>query len=155
MGTYMDGIAFRKNLLGRKVDRATATLPATATEALFTVATGRIILTSIVGEVTTVVQTQACNASLISTPTVGTAVLMCAVLDITASEVGALFGISGLNSDALTILPAGGGLTILPYIWQVIPIGQIGLITSATNTGAIKWSMTYFPYDDGAAVVAA
>ena len=155
MGTYMDGIAFRKHMLGRKVDRATATLPATATEALFTITTGRIILTSIVGEVTTVVQTQTCNGSLISTPTTGTAVLMCAVLDITASEAGCLFGITGLNSDALMILPAGAGLTYLPRNWLVVPVGQIGLVTSATNTGAVKWSMTYFPYDDGAYVAAA
>ena len=155
MSDFLAGKAIRKMNLGLKVDRATATLPATTTETIFTVATGRVILTSIVGEVTTVVQTQACNASLISTPTVGTAVLMCAVLNITASEVGCLFSITGLNSDALMILPAGAGLGYCMTHWQVIPIGNIGFVTSATNTGAVKWSVTYFPYDDGATLVAA
>jgi len=155
MGDYMDGLAFRKNLLGRKVDRATAVMPATAYRALFTITTGRIILTGLVGEVTTVIQTQACNLSVVSTPTVGTAVALCAVLNVTAAEVGCLFGISGIQANALFSVPAGAGGTYLMSQRWVIPVGTLGILTSATNTGSIKWSMTYFPLDDGAYVTAA
>src|SRR5689334_16854453 len=92
----VDPQSFASVRLGFRVDKTAATLPASATQNLFTVAGGRILLMGIFGEVTTVIQTQACNAKLISTPTVGTAVDLCAVLNITAKEVGALFGITGL-----------------------------------------------------------
>ena len=156
MGDYMDGLAFRKNLLGRKVDRATATLPQTTAAAIFTITTGRVVLTSIIGEVTVIVQTQANATKLVSNPTVGTDVDLCATLDITAAEVGALLGITGTVGDALALAAAGGGATYIPRgPWLVLPVGTIDLNCAASNTGSIKWSCTYFPYDDGAAIVAA
>ena len=151
--TFISGLALRKLLLGIKVDKASFTLPATATGSLFTVTGGRILLTSIIGEVTTLVQTQANNTKLISTPTTGTAVDMCVVLDITADEAGCLYGITGVPATAL--VGTNAGLTVQMYNYQIIPIGTIGLSCAATNTGATKWSMTYIPIDDGAAVVAA
>lgn len=153
MGAFGQGLSLRRLFLGTKVDKASFTLPATATGALFTVTGGRIILTSIVGEVTTVIQTQANNTKLISTPTVGTAVDMCAALDITADEVGCLYGITGIPANAL--IGTNAGLTPHMTNYQVIPIGTIGLNCAATNTGATKWSMTYIPLDDGASVAAA
>jgi hypothetical protein len=79
---------------GFTVDRAAATLPATTATNYFTVAGGRV-LAYFLGEVTTVIQTQACNAKLIHHPTTGTDMDLCAVLNITAKEVGTLFGITG------------------------------------------------------------
>ena len=153
MSVLNDLAAFRKNLFGLKVDRATATLPQTATGSLFTVAGGRILLTSIVGEVTTVLGATATNAKLISTPTTGTAVDLCAVLAVANKEVGTLFGITGLFSDAL--VGANAGASVVPRNAVVVPIGNIGLNTSANNTGSVKWSITYVPLDDGASVTAA
>lgn len=153
MSTLIAGPQVRAIALGSKVDRATAALPQTAAGTLFTVTGGRIALTSIVGEVTTVIQTQANNTKLQSVPTVGTTVDLCAVLDITAKEVGALFGITGLFSDALV----GGtaGATVLPRNPIIIPVGAIKLNCAASNTGAVKWSITYVPLDDAASVAAA
>ena len=51
------------------VVRATATLPQTTAEALYTITGGRILLVSIIGEVTTVIQTQANNTKLTFNPT--------------------------------------------------------------------------------------
>lgn len=136
-------------VVGRRVDKASATLPASTTQTLFTVTGGRVLLLGIVGEVTTLVQTQACNAKLTSAPTTGTAVDICAVLDITADEVGCLYGITGLFSDALVGSNAGAA-PIQNAGGIVIPIGVIRLSTSATNTGATKWSAFYLPLDDGA-----
>lgn len=144
------GTQLRQIHYGTKVDKASFTLPASTTATLFTITVGRIILTSIVGEVTTLVQTQACNTKLVATPTTGTAVDMCAVLDITADEVGCLYGITGLPSDAM--YGANAGLTQVQARPLIIPIGTIKLSTAATNTGATKWSMTYIPLDDGATV---
>ncbi|MEA5366096.1 hypothetical protein VA596_41670 [Amycolatopsis sp., V23-08] len=153
MTTLIQGPQVRALTLGRKVDRATAALPQTAAGTLFTVTGGRIVLTSIVGEVTTVIQTQANNTKLQSVPTTGSAVDLCAVLDITADEVGCLYGITGLFSDAL--VGAAAGASVLPRNPVIVPIGAIKLNCAASNTGAVKWSITYVPLDDNASVAAA
>lgn len=153
MGSGIPGKAQRGNLLGIKVDRATAALPQTTTGALFTVSGGRVLVTGIVGEVTTVIQTQANNTKLVATPTTGTAVDICAVLDITADEVGCLYGITGVFSDAM--VGANAGATVLPQRPVVVAVGTIRLSCAASNTGSVKWSLTYIPLDDGAQVVAA
>lgn len=153
MSTLIQGPQVRGILLGQKVDRATAALPQTTAGTLFTVTGGRIALTSIVGEVTTVIQTQANNTKLQSVPTTGTTVDLCATLDITADEVGCLYGITGLFSDAL--VGSAAGATVLPRNPVIVPVGAIKLNCAASNTGAVKWSITYIPLDDGASVAAA
>ena len=45
-------------------------------------------------------------------------------------------------------------VTALVAVAVIVPAGAITVTTSATNTGAIVWSITYFPYDAGATVVA-
>lgn len=151
MASQVPGVALRLNILGTKVDKTSATLPATTNQTLFTIAGGRVILTGIVGEVTTAVQAQACAAKLTSAPTVGTAVDLCATLDITGDELGTLYGITGTFATAM--VGTNAGATVLPTaVGLVIPIGVIRLNTAATNTGATKWSMTYIPLDDGATV---
>ena len=152
---YLDGVQLRKLLYGIKLDRPTAIMPATAYGAIFNILGGRIILTGLVGEVTTVIQTQACNLSVVSTPTVGTAVALCAVLNVTAAEVGCLFGLDGTQATPLFSIPAGaGGTYVMAQRWA-LPIGTLGLLTSATNTGSIKWTITDVPRDDGAYVTVA
>jgi hypothetical protein len=153
MSTIIQGDQLRTILLGQKVDRATAALPQTAAGTLFTVTGGRILLTGIVGEVSTVIQTQANNTKIQSVPAVGTTVDLCAVLDITADEVGCLYGITGLFSDALVGANAGAG--VLQHRSIVVPVGAIKLNCAASNTGSVKWSLTYIPLDNGASVAAA
>lgn len=153
MSVLDDAAAYRKSLFGVRVNRATAALPQTTQSALFTVATGRILLTSIVGQVTTVIQTQANNTKIVSNPTTGSDVDLCAVLDITADQVGCLYGITGLFSDAM--VGANAGATVVPRNAVVIPVGTIDLSCAASNTGSVKWSITYVPLDDGASVTAA
>lgn len=142
------GLAF-----GVPVERPTAALPATTQAALFNVVGGRVAILSIIGEVTTVIQTQANNTKLVSNPTVGTDVDLCAVLSITAKEVGALFGITGLFSDAM--VGANAGATVIPRNPVVVAAGTIDLSCAATNTGAVKWQIRYLPIDEGAYITAA
>ena len=138
---------------GFRVDKAAATLPAGITQNLFTVSGGRILLLGILGEVTGTVQTQANASKLLSTPTTGTAVDLCATPDITADQIGCLYGITGIFADAM--VGANAGATIFSQRPIVIPIGVIGFNCAATNTGATKWTCWWLPLDDGALVVSA
>lgn len=143
----------RNLLYGQAVERATAALPQTTQSALFNVVGGRIAILGIIGEVTTVIQTQANNTKIVSNPTTGTDVDLCAVLSITAKEVGTLFGITGTFTDAM--VGANAGATVLPDRPVVVPIGTIDLSCAASNTGSVKWALLYVPIDDGAYVTAA
>lgn len=153
MANNATGKAVREVTLGLRVDRATATLPQTTAAAIFNIVGGRVLISQIVGEVTTVIQTQANNTKLTANPTTGTSVDICAVLNITAKEVGTLFGISGLNTDALIGVNAGA----LPAQTRgvVVNTGTIDLDCAASNTGSVKWCVCYVPIDDGAYVEAA
>lgn len=142
--------------LGQKVDRATAALPQSTAAALFTVSTGRVLLTSIIGEVTTVIQTQANATKLTFDPTdAGATQDLCATLDITADAVGTMYSITGTPAtalqDALNFVPSSKMLA-QPIILKP---GSVLLDCAASNTGSVKWSLTYWPIDTGAAVVSA
>ena len=136
--------------LGIHVVKAAETLPATTQQVLFTVAGGRVLVMALVGEVTTIVQVQVNNTKVTGNPTTGTAVDLCAALDISGKEAGALFGITGVLADAMLGANAGAlqGQTSHP----VVPIGTIDLDCAATNTGATKWDLWYIPLDVGARV---
>lgn len=139
--------------MGSRVDRATATLPQTTAGALFTITGGRVLMTGIIGEVTTAIQAQANNTKLVANPTTGTDVDLCAVLSTASKEVGTLFGITGTFSDAL--VGANAGATVWPRNGVVVPPGTIDLSCAASNTGAVKWSLYYIPLDPGVTVAAA
>jgi len=145
--------ALTGTILGTRVDRATAALPQTAAAALFTVTGGRVAIMGILGEVTTVIQTQANNTKLTANPTAGTSVDLCAVLNISADEVGCLYGVTGTVGDAL--IGVNAGYAPLPARPLVVAAGTIDLDCAASNTGSVKWSIWYAPLDDGAVVTAA
>lgn len=153
MADFIEGKALRKLLYGDKVDRATAALPQAAAAAIFNVVGGRVAITQIVGEVTTIIQNQANNTKLTANPTTGTSVDICAVLSIANDEVGTLYGITGLNSDAMLGINAGA----LPAQTRdvIVNVGTIDLDCAAANTGSVKWSILYVPIDDGAYITAA
>lgn len=154
MTVINEGVAFLKSAFGVKVTNAAGkTLAGTGTGTLFTVAGGKVMVTSLVGEVTTVIQTQANAVKLVATPTTGSVNDLSATVESSAAAVGSLFAPVGLAGDALVKSTGGGVSTLRNPI--VVAIGTIGLNTAATNTGAIKWTLTYVPLDDGATVVAA
>ncbi len=153
MSVLNENDAFTGSILGVRVNRDTAALPATTAEALFTVAGGRVAITSIIGEVTTIIETQANATKLVANPTTGTSANLCGTLDITADEAGSLYGITGVTATALV----GGTAGSLPgqLSRPIVNIGTIDLDCAATNTGAIKWTIHYVPIDSGATIVAA
>jgi hypothetical protein len=111
MSTLIQGDQIRALLRGIKVSRATAALPQTTAGALFTISGGKVLVTGLIGEVTTVIQTQADNTKLTFDPTdAGATQDLCAVLDITADAVGTMYSITGTPAtamqDALNFLPS-------------------------------------------------
>ena len=146
----LDGI--RKAVVGDIVSRATAGLPATTTGNLFTVAGGRVRVLQILGEVTTIIQAQACNAKLSHNPDVGAAADICADLDLNADAVGTNYGITGTVANAM--LGASHAYLVAQAAPLILPAGKITLTTDATNTGSVKWDVIYVPIDTGARIVA-
>lgn len=146
MATMVTGKAQLRNSYGIKVERAAAVLPATGAQTIFTV-TGRVIITTLIGEVTTVASATVTNlkidavgtASGVTTPLVANSL-------VTSLTVG--------NEFAFTSL--GGAATIGAAVTQnnetIMPTGIIRITTDATNTGAMRWTCTYVPLDDGASV---
>jgi DNA-binding transcriptional regulator YdaS (Cro superfamily) len=135
-----------------RVSRATDTLPATTTEAIFNVLGGRILLKALIGEVTTVIQTQACNLSVNVDSDAGASDVLASTLDISAGAVGTYYGIEG-DGTAVENTGIGWG-RICTSGGTVIGTGTITLTTSATNTGSVKWDLYYLPLEENSYVTA-
>jgi hypothetical protein len=154
----------RALLMGVRVKTAAITCPATTSTAIFTVS-GRVIVTSLIGEVTTAIQNQACNFNITFDPTGSGAVGdVCAATAVANDAVGTFYSVNGIQADLLSSQKAGG--TEVPThvlapvgssqgLGFMVPAGSMLWKASATNTGAVEWTLTYIPLDDGASVVAA
>lgn len=156
MASGIPGRDLRKLLFGTKVEEPAAVLPATGTAHLFTVTGGRVIVTGLVGQCTTVCTSTATTVSVGHTPTSGTAstTALATATAVTSAEVGSLVSLP-ITKGALLVNTVAGGAAQAPGSGgYVIPPGTIDITTSATNTGAFKWTLTYVPLDDGATVVA-
>jgi hypothetical protein len=158
VSVLIQGSQLRALLLGIRVDRATAALPQTTAANIFTVSGGRVLLTSLVGEVTTAIQAQANATKISSNPTTGSTVDLSATKDITGLEVGGFLSLiteADVTPFGAALQQQNAGAVTIPHIGIIVPIGGIELNCAASNTGSIKWSLTYIPYDDGASVAAA
>jgi len=134
----------------QRVSKATATLPQSTTEAKWTITGGKVLICDIIGEVTTIIGAGANLLKLISNPTVGADVDLCATLDIDSAAVGSTFHITGTLTDAMVKKVSGAGDS------QASPIevseGTIDISCSASKTGSVKWVLFYIPIDAGAKV---
>lgn len=152
MSTIINGSELRSLVFGRTATKATGTLTATDIS-LFTVAGGRIVLTSLIGEVTVAV-TAANSSKVKHNPTVGAVDAdLCAALDIgtTDTPVGNLLAITGVPADAMI---RAAGLARIATNYLVLDEGVIEQ-ESAGADGDITWTATWVPYDDGATLTAA
>jgi hypothetical protein len=148
MSEFLAGKSVRKIVEGIEVERAAALPPQTATENLFTVAGGRVLLKQILGEVTTEIGNVANNTNLSFNPTDAAAGNMCAVADIDSDAVGTVYGITG---TVATALQKSTNVLLGQVTPHILKPGTIDLICAASSvTGAIKWTVIYVPIDDGA-----
>lgn len=152
MSVLIQGSQLRTINFGTKVDQPAKTVPQNALSSLFTVTGGRVIVTGIVGEVTTVIGGTTPSAKLVANPTVGADTDIVTAVAITADAVGNLYAVSTVGG-ALAVLESAAPISQEPF---VVKPGTIDLHVSAVDaTGAIKWSLFYAPLDDGASVAAA
>jgi len=147
------GIAARRNILGARVSKATAALPQGTVDPLFTILGGRVLLTGLVGEVTTAIQSAAANIKIQSNPTTGTTVDIAADLNATSDEIGCMYGITGAFGDA--VVGTNAGATVLLSHPVVLDIGTLDLECGESVTGNIKWIATYMPWDETGEMVPA
>lgn len=159
--------AFLQSIFGQPAYKAAATIPQTATGTIFTVTGGKVAITSLTGEVTTVIGATAINFNVVYTPAGGAAADLCAATVCTSDAVGTLYSlVSGVATDLLSIqsvsyigsVPAAAAevpnVTFTHVLWRpiVVRAGVVGFKTSASTTGATKWVCTWVPLDDGAAL---
>jgi len=141
---------------GIKISRTAADVFNGTQVPIFTVATGRVLVLGLVGEVSVAaIDGGASNTSFVTNPTVGTDMAMCAVLDINADENGSIYSITGAVGDALHGGSGGGGMFMNTPI--VVPEGTIDLLTAAdVGTGGAlgAFDIWYIPLDTGAVVTA-
>jgi hypothetical protein len=150
MATQIQGRQLLLGNYGPTAFRAAATLPATATQTLFTIAGGNVLITSIVGQVTTATGATVTNLKLNASNTAaGTNVDLCSNVAVTSLAVGTLYSVPVLGSAATV------GVAVAQNNEIVLGSGAIRAITDATNTGAMKWYVNYISLDPGAYVVAA
>ncbi|MGP3917677.1 hypothetical protein [Nonomuraea sp. 10N515B] len=152
MSVIIQGDQLRTILFGTRVEKAYPTL-AVETKSLFTVAGGKVLITSITGEVTTAI-TVAGTSKLQHNPTVGTTKDLCAATDLgtTDTPVGNLLGFQGLTGDSILTGPGA-----VPNLKQplVLTAGVIEQVNATGADGGITWVLTYVALDNGATVTAA
>lgn len=145
----------RTALFGVKVERSTAALPSSTLGNIFTVSTGRIVVTSLVGEVTTVLGAGVNTITIGVAPTVGagSATALGTSATITTAAVGSHFAANPGGATVIDVSTQAG--VVLPAFGFLADPGSITITTSATVTGSVKWTLTYVPWDDAATVAAA
>jgi hypothetical protein len=157
MATVVQGTQSRFLHYGTVVTKAAQAFPQTATATLYTVTGGNILVTLLLGEVTTVVQSSDPVLTLgCGTPTIGGTLDTDGIATSTtlaSQEVGTLVTVaasSGLGG-ALVVGSLAGSAAFLSTPF-VVSAGTITWTTGASKTGAMKWYLTYIPLDDGASV---
>jgi hypothetical protein len=152
MSVLLSGDQLRTISLGTRVEKSTGTLAA-STVPLFTIAGGRILLTTCYGLVTTAI-TVANSYKLQFNPTTGDTSDLCAATDIGTTDTAAgstlQFGLSTTTAPA-KLMSIGTGTARLD---SAIGIGQIESVSAGTD-GVILWVVTWIPLDTGATLVAA
>ena len=135
------------------VERDSSTLPQTTQTAYFTVS-GRILVTQIVGEVGTAnIGAVETLVEVISNPTVGADVNLCASKDINGDVIGTIYTVTGTLADAMIATTSGAVAAQSAPIF--VSAGTIDFKTSSSTTGQTKWTIHYIPLDSGSTVVAA
>lgn len=132
------------------INKATASLPQGADQTLFTIASGNILLESLVGEVTTVIANTANATRIKFNPTgTGSDVNLSATNDIDNDAVGTFYSITGTLTD-----PMQDGLWYVHRLAAPIVLGPgiIELECAGSITGSVEWHLMYRIIDTGATV---
>ena len=157
----MDPLSGYNPRLGFRVTKVSNLADGSGTDALFTV-TGRVLITSLTGEVTTVIGGAATMKLTDTTNTVD----LCAATTIDSDAVGTMYALTNISTNILNGTGATPVVGSIPNITgasqvDVAVVGDvqaaltIAHVLDAADTGAVTWRLTYIPLVAGATVAAA
>jgi len=146
VSTLLRASELRHIALGVRVEKSTGTLAAT-TIPLFTISGGLVIVTSLVGRVTTAI-TVANSYKLQHNPTAGTTVDLCTAADLGTTDTAVGEILVAKKGSAIAVGAADQAVNV------VMDSGQIESVSAGTD-GVILWALTYIPLEGGASIVAA
>lgn len=157
----MDPLSGYNPRMGFGVTKVSNLADGAGTDNLFTV-TGRVLITSLTGEVTTVVGT----TTTMKLRDVTNSVDLCAATTITSDAVGTMYALTSISANILNGTGATPVIGSIPNITgaqqtDVAIVGDaqaaltIAHVLDAAGTGAVTWRLTYIPLIPGATVTAA
>ncbi len=151
----LDGVTSTTNDIVIAQERAVEKLDcetADGDQNLFQVAGGPVIVTRLVGIVTTEIDANDTTTQIIADPTEGNEVNMSTAVDLEGAVVGTSITFTDAATPVLTP-DADGAMTQLPQTDYLCPEGVIKAEINAANTaGVIAWYLVYKPLAPGAAV---
>lgn len=157
MSVIIQGYQLREIALGVQVIKGPSTPPNSGSSAtIATVAGGAVLITSMLGLVTTVLSGSTGQISLGTAPTTGTAETagIASLTTVGGAEAGTWLAPQA-SSEAAGALVNGGHAGNVLYLAAAFVVSA-GTITwtvgTATMTGQVKWYLTYVPLDTGATV---
>jgi len=153
MSVIIQGDQLREIALGRGlVSKATGAITGNPTTALFTIAGGEVLITSVYGKVTTALTTDSGTYALQQNPTTGDTTTIVTATDLGTSDtaVGSTIGLTHGTTAAPAFLRGGH-----VRLDAVVTTGQIEFVGAASANGAITFYVTWIPLTDGATLVAA
>lgn len=148
-------------LLGFVVTKVSNLADGSGTDDLFTV-TGRVLITSLTGEVTTVIG----GAATMKLRDTTNSVDLCAATTIDTDAVGTMYALTNIAASILNgtgMTPVIGSIPNLTGSTNVFVrvVGDvqapltISHVLDAADTGAVTWTLSYWPLVSGATVAAA
>lgn len=157
----MDPTATYNPRMGFSVTKVSNLADGAGTDDLFTVS-GRVLITSLTGEVTTVVG----GAATLKIRDVTNSVDLCAATTIDSDAVGTMYALTSISANILNGTGAAPVIGSIPNISgaQQVDVAIVGdaqasltlaQVLDAADTGAITWVLTYIPLVSGATVTAA
>jgi hypothetical protein len=143
---------------GKQVQKTTGVV-ANGETPLFTIGTGKVLITGILGFVTVVIGGTPANLKLVFDPTAtGTDFDLCTATAITSDAVEQQYTIAGNMESVGAVLVNGAVGQCNPFFAKAVSLtpGQIHQNLSADPAGGeITWRLWYLPIDVNANVVAA
>ncbi len=157
MSTIIQGPAIRTAQFGVQLIKASQNMPQGVTTAtLATVSGGAVLITSLLGLVTTATGSTALSTIALGTvPSIGSASTtgIMAATPVISIPVGTWIGlVQSAGVGAVGAIPSNAGGAVFLTTPFVVSAGTITWTSATANTGQIKWYFTYIGLDNGAGI---
>ena len=144
---YTTGIGLRTAKLGIRLLRPATDLPQTDAAPIFNIVGGKVLMTLLIGHITTVLATVG-NISFEENPTNGTMETISGVTAVGTYAQDNLIGITGVPAGT-PVPAAGGGIPGMTTQGVVLRIGTLEQRLSLSDTGQIEYTVFYIPLEVG------